>query len=128
MNSTEISIFIYGLKKKNEMTFDFALEYIPRRMKELGHGTDYHLRLKYLSLAPAEIRTIEAYNQLLILVVVGNSIKVESEMGMYDFTDINLREFQFEHTGLITMTNKSDDSNNIQFIQVIPKKKFDARN
>src|SRR5258705_4655761 len=101
------------------MTFEFALEYIPRRMKELGHGTEYHLRLKYFNLAPIEVRTLEAYNQLIILVEVGSNMKVESEMGMIDYTDINLRDYQFEHTGLVTITNKWEGYNNLQFIQVI---------
>ncbi|HEV8283821.1 MAG TPA: hypothetical protein VGQ09_05910 [Chitinophagaceae bacterium] len=108
------------------MAFDYTIEYIPRRMKELGYGTDYHLRIKYLSLAPSEVRNVEAYNQLLILVEVGNNAKIESEMGTFDYTDINLRENQFEHTGLITVTNKSVDIVNIQYIQVIPKIKSNA--
>ena len=109
------------------MTFDFALEYIPRRMKELGHGSDYHLRLKYLNLVPIEVKTIEAYNQLIILVGVGWNMKIESEMGMVDYTDINLREYQFEHTGLITITNKSEGYNNLEFIQVITKQKSQCK-
>lgn len=109
------------------MTFDFAMEYIPRRMKELGYGNEYHLRLKYYNLGPIEVRTIEAYNQLIILVEVGWNMKVESDMGMVDYTDINLREYQFEHTGLITITNKWEGYNDLQFIQVIPKRKSDLK-
>lgn len=109
------------------MTFQFALEYIPRRMKELGHGSDYHLRLRFLNLGPIEVRTLEAYNQLIILVEGGWNMKIESDMGMLDFNDINLREYQFEHTGLITITNKWEGYNNLQFIQVIPKMKCDLK-
>lgn len=108
------------------MTFDFALEYIPRRMQELGHGNNYHLRLKHLNLSPAEVRMLEAYNQLIIIVEPAMNLKIESEMGVLDYTDINLREYQFEHSGLITIANKSQGYSNLQFIQVIPKNIFNA--
>ncbi|HEX7904891.1 MAG TPA: hypothetical protein VF487_13525 [Chitinophagaceae bacterium] len=104
------------------MTFDFALEYIPRRMKELGYRDDYHLRLKYLLLGPIEVRTLEAYGQLIILVDTGWNARVESDMGVMDWNDGNLREYQFEHQGHITFTNKWEGLNGIQYIQVIPKR------
>lgn len=110
------------------MTIDFALEYIPRRMKELGYGSDYHLRLKYLYLGPIEVRKIEAFDHLIILVDVGWNAKVESDMGVMDWTDNNLREYQFEHQGVITVTNKWEGYNTVQYIQVIPKSKQNAGN
>lgn len=111
------------------MTFDFALEYIPRRAKELGYENDYHLRVKHLSLGPSETRKIEAYNQLIIIVTVGNNLKVESDMGVIDLSDFNVAEHIYEHTGLITLTNKSNNSTSLEFIQVIPKNKIsDAGN
>ena len=87
------------------MTFDFASEYIPRRMKELGYGDGYHLRLKHLNMAAGEKRILEAYNQLIILVKVGINTKVESDMGVMDEADFYLPENRCEHQGLITMTN-----------------------
>jgi hypothetical protein len=110
------------------MTFDFALEYIPGRMNELGYENGYHLRLKYINLAPNEIRVLEAYNQLILVVIVGNNMKVESDMGVIDYSDNNLRNYEFEHTGLVTITNKGEAYSTLQFIQVIPKKIPDACN
>ena len=93
---------------------------------ELGYSNDYHLRLKYMYMAPGEIRTIEAYNQLIILVDVGRYVKVESDMGVMDWTDNNLRDYQFEHQGFVTVTNKWEGNNTLQYIQVIPKQNNDA--
>lgn len=108
------------------MTFDFALEYIPRRMKELGHGTDYYLRLKHLIFNPVETRIFDAGNDLIIIVQLGFNLTVESDMGIADLTSTIPRECQYEHTGFLTITNKGEFDSDLQFIQVIPKKKFDA--
>lgn len=108
------------------MTVNFALEYIPRRMNELGYGNEYHLRLKYLTFGPLETKTLEAYNQLVIVIDIGYYMKIESDMGVIDWVDNTLKEYQYEHTGPITLTNKWEGFNSIQFIQVIPKKKLDA--
>jgi hypothetical protein len=110
------------------MTVQLAFEYIPRRMKELGYGDDYHIRLKYLSLAPIEKRTMEAFNDLIILVDVGYNARVESAMGVLDWTDSSLRELQYEHQGIISITNKWEVITSVQYIQVIPKQRTNAGN
>ena len=103
------------------MTPDLALDYIPRRMEELGYGKNYHLRLKFIMLQPFEKRTIEAYNQLIILIQIGNTMKVESDMGVLDWDTENGTEWQFEHQGKIDMENYASSINYAQYIQVIPK-------
>lgn len=108
------------------MTINFALEYIPRRARELGWGDNYFLRLKEIRFQPVEVKTIEAYNQFIILTDVGYNLKIESEMGIIDWTDYSLPENLYEHSGLITLTNKWEGNNNIQYIQVIPKNIFNA--
>ena len=103
------------------MTIDLALEYIPRRMKELGFDSDYHIRLKHLVLSSLEKRTVEAYRELIIVVEIGANLKVESYTGYVDTGDFNTNEYQYEHQGLVIITNKSGSANTIKYIQVIPK-------
>lgn len=103
------------------MNFELALEYIARRMAELGYGTNYHIRLRYLTLSAIETKILEAFNQLIIIIDAAYNLKIESEMGVFDWTDYNIKDFLFEHTGLITLTNKQEGPVRLQYIQVIPK-------
>lgn len=103
------------------MTIQLALEYIPLRMKELGFDGDYHIRLKHLLLSSNEKRTVEAYSDLIIIVEIGANLKVESYTGYVDLGDFNTNEYQYEHQGLVTITNKSSSANTLKYIQVIPK-------
>jgi hypothetical protein len=108
------------------MTIEFALEYIPRRMEELGYGKDYHLRLKYLMLQPLEKKVLPAFNQLILLVDIGSFVKVESQMGLMDWNYESGTEWQFEHQGEVNIENVADGVNYLQYIQVIPKMKVNA--
>ena len=60
------------------MTINFALEYIPRRMAELGLGTQYALRFRHLVMQANENLVLDAQNQFFILVEEPASISVES--------------------------------------------------
>jgi hypothetical protein len=105
------------------MTINLALEYIPRRMQELGYKTDYYIRFRHLVLQPNEEQTIEAYNQFFYLVEEAQNVRVESETGVFDLSESTTNEMQYEHQSKIEIKNYLSGINHLRFIQVIPKHK-----
>ena len=102
------------------MTIALAIEYIPRRMKDLSIA-DYYLRFRHLVLQPTEVVEIDAYNQFFILVDEVSSISIISDFGVYDLSDPNTNEQSYEHQGSIVLQNFSSGPASVRFIQVIPK-------
>jgi len=107
------------------MTVEFAIAYIPLRMKELGYGKNYLMQAKHLILRPNEVREINAASQFWYLVDMSEEIIIESEFGMFDITDDTIDEIQYEHQGIITITNTSSELTSVRFIQIIPKNKVE---
>jgi hypothetical protein len=105
------------------MTINLALEYIPRRMQELGYKSDYYIRFRHLVLQPNEEQTIEAFNQFFYLVEEAQSVRVESETGIFDLSESATNEMQYEHQSKIHITNYLPSINHLRFIQVITKNK-----
>lgn len=105
------------------MTINLALEYIPRRMRELGYGSAYYLRFRHLVLQPSEELEMPAFNQFYILVEEAEDVSVKSEFGIFDLSLKNANEMLYEHQGQITVKNKTTTVKHIRFIQVIPKHK-----
>ena len=103
------------------MTIALALEYIPRRMEELGYEKRYYLRFRHLVLQPSEQLELQAFNQFFILIEEAVDISVESPTGVFDLSLENVNEMQYEHQGQITIINLSSQLKHIRFIQVIPK-------
>ncbi len=103
------------------MTTALAMEYIPKRMCELGYGEAYTLRLRHLILQPGETRELSLYNKLFILVEPYNNMRIESMTGLFDLSEDLANELQYEHRGDITILNHSIFLNHLRFIQVIPK-------
>ncbi len=104
------------------MTTDLALEYIPRRMKELGYEDNYSLRFVHLVLQPSEVRRLEATCEFFILVEEPQNVTIDSDMGIFDLSSTLANEMQYEHQGLITITNQAGNGiSYVRFIQVIPK-------
>jgi hypothetical protein len=103
------------------MTTQIALEYIPRRMKQLGYGTEYYIRFRHLVLQPQEGREIDAFNQFYILIEEPQSIMIFSEFGFFDLSSDRVNEQSYEHQGAIGIINTSNEIRNVRFIQVIPK-------
>lgn len=101
------------------MTINLALEYIPRRMAELGHK-NYHIRFRHLVLPALESVEIEAYNHIYLLVEEASDVQVSSELGVFDLSLENSNEMQYEHQALIKITNYAIVTRHIRFIQVIP--------
>ncbi len=105
------------------MNIALALEYIPRRMKELGYGSDYYIRFRHFVLQPREKLEIDAYNQFYILVEEVNDASVMSDFGLFDIAEDMTNEQTYEHQGEIKINNYANRINHIRFIQVIPKHK-----
>jgi hypothetical protein len=103
------------------MTTQLALEYIPKRMCELGHGSQYILRLRHFVLKPFEKREINVNNNLMILVEPFCDARIESSEGVFDLSEDLINEIHYEHRGELKIINHSIFINHIRFIQVIPK-------
>lgn len=103
------------------MTIQYALEHIPRMMRELGVNDNYFLKFRHLVIRPNDKTTIDSYGEYYFLVEAGSDLRVKSEFGDYDLLDNAIREQRYEHQGKIIITNPSDGYKHIKFIQVIPK-------
>ena len=103
------------------MTINLALEYIPRRMEELGYKKNYIIRFRHLILQANETQTIDADNQFFYLIEEAENVRVESETGVFDLSESNVNEMQYEHQNKIQITNYLSDINHLRFIQIIPR-------
>ncbi len=103
------------------MTTEFASDYIQRRMCELGYGSSYTLRFRHLVLQPGEKRNLSVQNQLFVLVGPLCDLRIESNTGVFDLSEDQANELQYEHSGDVYITNQSLFINHTRFIQVIPK-------
>ena len=102
------------------MTSDLALEYISRRMKEMGFSKNYLLRFRHILLKVSEVREITAYNQIFLLIDPMATIRIESDVGLFDVNEDHANEMQYEHRGRIRITNLSLSPTNARFLQAIP--------
>jgi hypothetical protein len=102
------------------MTSDLALDYIARRMKEMGYSKDYLIRFRHILLKTNEIREITAYNQIFLLIEPIHDMRIESDVGLFDLTEDHANEMQYEHRGRIILTNLSLSPINARFLQAIP--------
>lgn len=103
------------------MTSEIALDYIRRRMKEMGYGENYLLRLRHLLLRPGEVRELIAYGQLYVLMETSASLRLESDVGLYDLSDDQAQEIQYEHRGYIRVINLSVSPTSVRLLQAIPQ-------
>lgn len=103
------------------MTTELALEYIKRRACELCYGDQYTIRVRHFILQPHERRLIDGHNQLFILIEPYCDLRVESAAAIFDISEDNINEVEYEHRGEILLTNHSMFLNHARFIQVVPK-------
>jgi hypothetical protein len=103
------------------MTEAFALDYIPRRMQELGYGNNYYIRFEHYVLQPNEHMDLTAYNQFYLLVQAVENLNIKSDFGMFDLSFDRSNKQQYEHQGYISIHNYSASVNHVRFIQVVPK-------
>jgi hypothetical protein len=109
------------------MTSELAIEYIRRRMAEMGYK-DYLLRFRHLLLRVNETREIVGYNQIFMLIEPVPDIRIESDVGLFDVNEDHANEMQYEHRGRIRTTNLSLTTTNVRFLQAIPNSISDAAN
>jgi hypothetical protein len=102
------------------MTSDLAVDYIARRMNEMGFGKSYLIRFRHILLKLGEVREITAYNQIFLLIEPMPNIRIESDVGLFDLTEDHANEMQYEHRGRIRITNLSLVPTNARFLQAIP--------
>jgi hypothetical protein len=110
------------------MTIELAIEYIPKRMEELGYGNNYNIRFRHFVLQAKETQNIDADNQLFILIEANDAMSVKSDFGIYDLAALNVNELQYEHQGNMDITNYGNTTLHVRFIQIIPKKENHAGN
>ena len=103
------------------MNTAFALDYIPRRMKDLGHGPEYYTRPRHFVLKALETREVQANTELFMLIEENANVRIESDFALYDLSDRDTNEQSYEHQGTIRITNHSTSVTHLRFIQVIPK-------
>jgi len=105
------------------MTTGFAIDYIPRRMRELGFSNNYLTRWRHIQIDAASGLRIDADNEFFMLINPDINISVRSKFGVYDLSDTAINEMQYEHRGKIDVQNNSKDTLTVLFIQVIPNHK-----
>lgn len=102
------------------MTSDLALDYIARRMQEMGYSKNYLIRFRHILLKVNEVREITAYNQIFLLIEPIHDMRIESDVGLFDLTEDHANEMQYEHRGRVILTNLSLSPINARFLQAIP--------
>lgn len=106
------------------MNIAFALDYIPRRMQELGHGDNYVTRYRHIRVEDKEALTLKARNQLLFFISPEvMNLHIKSSRGFFSLTDYTINEQQHEHSGNVSVHNDTGQNMYVLFIQVIPKHK-----
>jgi hypothetical protein len=108
------------------MYLAFALDHIPRRMRELGFGDNYLTRYRHMFSEDKTVLTINAQNQYWYY-LEPIDLKVESDRGVFDLADETINVQQHEHSGKIKLSNNSGRNQWVLFIQVIPQHKKTTR-
>ncbi len=105
------------------MLIQFALDYIPRRMKELGFENNYITRWRHFQMEGTGTLHIDADNEFFLLIDPDVNVEVKSKFGVYDMSDIGINEMQYEHRGKIDIINNNNTVTMVLFIQIIPTHK-----
>jgi hypothetical protein len=104
------------------MNSALVLEYIKRRMTELGHADRYSLQFRHIVLASNQKLFIEAYNEVWVLIEPVEMVEIQSAGGLYDLSINYSNELQYEHTGEINIKSYAGDRPvHVRFVQAIPK-------
>lgn len=105
------------------MTSELALEYIGKRMAEMGYGKSYLLRFRHVLLKAGEVRELTGYNQIFLLIEAIQNLRIESDVGLFDLSDDFSNELQYEHRGRIKIKNLASAPTSVRFLQAIPTNK-----
>jgi len=107
-------------KLTNSMDTAIVMDYISKRMAELGHGDNYHVRLRHFVMQPDDTLEIESSDHLYILVERVFGVSIQSTFGFFDLASSSVNELQYEHQGKIEINNYSQDRVDVRFVQAIP--------
>lgn len=103
------------------MNENLAIEIAKCKMRELGYGQNYTLRVRHLLLQEAQTRILKVGNNLLILYNPVSFTRVSSKMGVFDVTFPKSDEMQYVHSGNVTLTNLNEGlPTAFTLLQVIP--------
>ncbi len=94
------------------------ITYAKARVLERGYS-EYRLVFRDLQLQPQGARTVNAYNEIWLLLEADIGIRVESDYGIYDYSNVNLMEQIHEHADRIKLVNTVNSIQKIKFLQVI---------
>lgn len=111
------------------MNIAFALDFIPRRMKELGYGENYITRYRHILVESGITQVLQVHNQYLYFIspeVINVSIR--SKRGIFNLLDYSINEQQHEHSGKVEINNLTGQPVFALFIQVIPQNKSKHEN
>ena len=98
-----------------------AIEFARFRMRELGIGDNYTIRVRHLYIKTGESQTIKAGKDVLIFYNLASFQRIQSRAGFYDMTFPDSNEMQYVHSGEVTLTNLNESSpTSFIFLQVIP--------
>jgi hypothetical protein len=100
------------------MSEQFILDFIPRRIEELGYK-DFKIRYRDFLVEENSSKTILAYNSLYFLAGDPQGVVIESYYGLYDTINFEAEDNIHQHRGEIVITNPGTDKKRIKFIQVI---------
>lgn len=109
------------------MTIESAIEILRGRMNDLGYRRNYYPHIKHFVLQAGEIREVNAFNQLWILVDESGDVNVTGEMGVYDLSLKNVNELKYEFQGIIRIKNHASAITHLRFVAGIPKHKKQKR-
>ena len=102
------------------MTEEYTLQYITRRMSDLGFDKNYSIETQHIVMQAGEVLELEAYNQFFYLIQGADNIRIRSDFGFFDLSFAFTNGQDYEHQGQITLYNYANTINHILFIQVIP--------
>lgn len=106
------------------MTPALGLEYVKRRMRELGYGNRYHMQFRHFVLQPGETLKVKGYNSYYMLVEEPVQVNIRSQNGIFDLSITTASELKYEHHGLIQIRNTGETITRVRFIQAIPYKQL----
>lgn len=103
------------------MTTDFAIQYAAMLMQQMEINT-YSLQYVQIVVKPLERLRIDAANRIYLLTDgFSDLIRITSNSGIYDITDIGITQCKHEHTVSIEIENRSALLRHVGFIMVIPQ-------
>ncbi|HJV19389.1 MAG TPA: hypothetical protein VJ552_05870 [Sediminibacterium sp.] len=97
-----------------------VMEYIRFRAKELGLGEAYILRMKHFAIPPQQQLNLHTSKDFYVMIEMPEDLRVESDRGVYDLSELDQSEQEYEHRGTIQISNLFNFTNHLKMIQVIP--------